>query len=140
MKMKLFRRMLIIVIAIAMFFAFATTAFAVVIDTDYWSSTICLYGFTTSNSIVKDYDETWGTFIIYVYNLDFAGTEHNYLKVTPKTYSGLSMGSRTNCAEEVSTGITCTSYSYYNTVKMRIDNPDPGNNMQSNGAFWGSEY
>jgi hypothetical protein len=139
MKKSRFVRMITLVLAVVMVFAFTATAFAhYYVDTGTWSASICLYGFTTRDKAVKYSDETWESTTVYVDEISFASdTGDAYLWATPKTSSGYTMGGPDYCNQYCWPDIAIEDYEESNKMFLRIDNPHPGDNMVSEGQWDG---
>jgi hypothetical protein len=130
------------VIAIVMVFAFTTTAFAIEwADSARWSSSVCLYGFTTRECVDKNNCSwfNWHDITPWVYELSFARTPDIYnLRITPKTGSGLIMGDTVaRNPNSYPDWILINNYKSNNEIYLRIDNPNTGNNTKSMG-YWDS--
>lgn len=136
------KKILIVVLAVVLVFVFVTTAFAATYeDVATWSSSVCLYGFTTSDKLEKDASDTWAFVNVGLYRLSFASTPtNNKLLFQPKS-NGVYVGPQQYILslsdpeyDERATGIysACNDYEY---IYLRITNPNSGNNMNS-GGFW----
>jgi len=130
-------KILSVVLAFVIVFAFASTAFAAQFTAN-WSSSTCLTGFTTSDRVEKDANETWVHTVVYVDKLIFASTPtYNYLRATPRTSGGSTMGPRMAVSLSDPEMIAINDYETHNYIKLRIDNPNSNNNMNSKGHWEG---
>lgn len=138
MKKSVFRKIIIMVIALTIVFAFTATAYASYYA--HWRASKCLYGFTTTNYVSKSSGQTWDAIIVYVDRLEFARETENgeYLECTPKTASGATMATESYVAPYTWPWIEIENYkTSSNRIYLRFDNPNSGNNAKSEGDWVG---
>ena len=90
------RKIISMIVVIALLFVFSTTAFAEVSEFGYWNSTICYYGFTTTDSITKASGNYWFEISIVpsqAYWPGYFNWEHK-LYVTCKSSTGTIMSAQ----------------------------------------------
>lgn len=81
------RKILCILAAFVLAFAFTTGALAATIYYGFDSGT-CYRAFTTSGSLVKDSSKEWNQYTIHVETVSYTGTQFNYLYARPVGSTG----------------------------------------------------
>jgi len=135
------KRILTIVLSLALVFAFTSTAFAVYWNTKgSWSSSVCMYAFTANATLTKDADDEWDHFTpIPDYVRYDNATNYGYMNAYVMNTSGTRMSDTcSNSAHEEDDVYIYAAADAYNTLRVRIENAQyPGqHNMRSAGTFY----
>lgn len=143
------KKIICIILAMVMVFAFVTSAFAdgYYHGTPEFHSTSCKKRFVTSNCITKSSNESWGpTYCEATMSFATANPSYNYLLAEPYSKGdGISLGDTIHVINSATYGYLLDfggEEDEYNSLYLRITNPYyPSNhsntiNMVSDGCFW----
>lgn len=137
------RKILCILAAFVLAFAFTTGALAATIYYGFDSGT-CYRTFTTSGSLAKDSSKEWDKYTIHVETVSYTGTQFNYLYARPVGADGSILGLQQKAQLQRRTGFEPNAEGRIaNTVKFKVYNADyeensvQTNNMSSSGELMG---
>lgn len=119
------KKMICIIVAFVLVFAFAASALAA--TTSYTYSGSAYKNFITSGSLTKSSSESWSSYRVYLDEIDFTGELYAYIYARPQGTDETLFSSKKKVywPEDGPTDFTPnTSGTSANTVKFKIYNPN----------------